>query len=148
MAEMKPITDLAREIRDDVEAAAGRIGHQQRPAYYDELSGAGFFFPTENKSNSVSQSKRHDTAPALPALPSANSSKTQQYASRGSGLLFPDSDRRYLSVAELQGMPRAQLRFARNEIFARRGRHFRPSLLTSLNSLGISPTTGATPRPT
>jgi YARHG domain len=41
-----------------------------------------------------------------------------------SDFMFPDSDRRLLSAAELGGLTRAQLRIARNEIFARRGRIF------------------------
>jgi uncharacterized protein len=42
--EGKPITDLAREVREDVEALASTVNHEQRPAYYDELSGPMFFF--------------------------------------------------------------------------------------------------------
>jgi len=44
MIEGLAITDLAREVRDEVEAAANRVNHEQRPAYYDELSGAPFYF--------------------------------------------------------------------------------------------------------
>jgi hypothetical protein len=132
MAEMKPITDLAREIRDDVEAAAGSIGHQQRPAYYDELSGAGFFFPTSAGTiPSNSRAEAPSNSPTQPLPPTINAAQPQQYALRGSGLVFPDSDRRYLSSAELQGLPRAQLRIARNEIFARRGRYFRDQALVA-----------------
>lgn len=42
--EGKAITDLAREVREDVEALAASVRHEQRPAYYDELSGPPFFF--------------------------------------------------------------------------------------------------------
>ncbi len=42
--EGKPITDLAREVREDVEALATTVRHEQRPAYYDELSGPAFYF--------------------------------------------------------------------------------------------------------
>jgi uncharacterized protein len=42
--EGKPITDLAREVREDVEALVAPIGQEQRPAYYDELSGPPFYF--------------------------------------------------------------------------------------------------------
>lgn len=42
--EGKPITDLAREVREDVEALAITVRHEQRPAYYDELSGPAFYF--------------------------------------------------------------------------------------------------------
>lgn len=42
--EGKAITDLAREVREDVEALVAPIGQEQRPAYYDELSGPPFYF--------------------------------------------------------------------------------------------------------
>jgi uncharacterized protein len=42
--EGKAITDLAREVREDVEALASTVNHEQRPAYYDELSGPLFYF--------------------------------------------------------------------------------------------------------
>jgi uncharacterized protein YecT (DUF1311 family) len=42
--EGKTLTDLAREVREDVEALAATVGHEQRPAYYDELSGPAFYF--------------------------------------------------------------------------------------------------------
>jgi uncharacterized protein len=42
--EGKPITDLAREVREDVEELASTVNHEQRPAYYDELSGPLFYF--------------------------------------------------------------------------------------------------------
>jgi hypothetical protein len=47
------------------------------------------------------------------------------------GFLFPDSDRRYLSRAELSSLPTAQLRIARNEIYARKGRYFRDQELAA-----------------
>jgi hypothetical protein len=48
-----------------------------------------------------------------------------------SGLIFPDSDRRRLTRDELQGLSLAQLRIARNEIFARKGRFFRDPQLAA-----------------
>ena len=42
--EGKPITEVAREVREDVEALAASIKHEQRPAYYDEMSGPIFYF--------------------------------------------------------------------------------------------------------
>jgi uncharacterized caspase-like protein len=48
--------------------------------------------------------------------------------SRGSDpqadFIFPDSDRRLLTPSDLQGHSKEELRIARNEIFARRGRYF------------------------
>jgi len=40
------------------------------------------------------------------------------------GFIFPDSDRRLLTAAELLGQPPITLRIARNEIYARHGRIF------------------------
>ncbi len=42
--EGKALTDIAREVREDVEALAATANHEQRPAYYDELSGPPFYF--------------------------------------------------------------------------------------------------------
>jgi uncharacterized protein len=51
--EGKPITDLAREVREDVEALAATVNHEQRPAYYDELSGPLFYFAPPRVGGSV-----------------------------------------------------------------------------------------------
>jgi hypothetical protein len=56
--------------------------------------------------------------------------RSDQPVPSGARLLFPDSDRRYLLVDELRGLSVGQLRIARNEIFARRGRFFRDQELT------------------
>lgn len=40
------------------------------------------------------------------------------------GMVFPDSDRRYLTPGDVAGLSLGQLRIARNEIYARRGRAF------------------------
>lgn len=40
------------------------------------------------------------------------------------GMMFWDSDRRYLQPGELSGLSAWQLRIARNEIYARRGKIF------------------------
>ena len=39
------IRDLAVQVRSEVESLAAMVGHQQRPAYYDEISGAFSFAP-------------------------------------------------------------------------------------------------------
>lgn len=48
-----------------------------------------------------------------------------------SGLVFPDSDARLLTDAELQGKDAATLRLARNEIFARHNRRFADQALAA-----------------
>jgi hypothetical protein len=47
------------------------------------------------------------------------------------GFIFPDSDQRLLTVADLQGLSSDQLRIARNEIYARKGRFFKDQSLTA-----------------
>jgi hypothetical protein len=46
-------------------------------------------------------------------------------AGRSTDFIFPDSDRRLLSRSELAGLSTAELRIARNEIYARRGMSFK-----------------------
>jgi uncharacterized protein len=60
--EGKPITDLAREVREDVEALAATVNHEQRPAYYDELSGPLFYFAPPRPGGVVA------SAPAQPQV--------------------------------------------------------------------------------
>ena len=64
--------------------------------------------------------------PAVAALPPA-----PQRAPAGDGFIFPDSHQRLLGVAELRRLSPDQLRIARNEIFARRGRFFRDPALSA-----------------
>ncbi len=60
--EGKPITDLAREVREDVEELAATVNHEQRPAYYDELSGPLFYFAPPRAGGAVA------SAPAQPQI--------------------------------------------------------------------------------
>ncbi|WP_050426150.1 YARHG domain-containing protein [Bradyrhizobium tropiciagri] len=65
--------------------------------------------------------------PPLNAIESANVALIDRFESGGaapSGFIFPDSDRRLLTSADLRRLSRDELRIARNEIFARRGRYF------------------------
>lgn len=66
--------------------------------------------------------------PPLNATESANVALIDRFeAGAGSvpaGFIFPDSDRRLLTPADLRRLSRDELRIARNEIFARRGRYF------------------------
>jgi hypothetical protein len=48
---------------------------------------------------------------------------------RGGGFIFSDSDRRLLTVNDLRGLSLEQLRIARNEIYARKGRYFKDETL-------------------
>jgi len=66
--------------------------------------------------------------PQLNAIESANVALLERFESGSgsvpSGFIFADSDRRLLTPAELQRLSKDDLRIARNEIFARRGRYF------------------------
>ena len=66
--------------------------------------------------------------PDLNAVERANVALIDRFEAGGtaaaSGFIFPDSDRRLLTVVELQRLSKDDLRIARNEIFARRGRYF------------------------
>ncbi|MCP3462682.1 YARHG domain-containing protein [Bradyrhizobium sp. CCGUVB23] len=69
----------------------------------------------------------HTWNPELNAVEKANVALIEHYESGGSpqsGFIFPDSDRRLLTPADLRGLSNDELRIARNEIFARRGRYF------------------------
>jgi hypothetical protein len=59
------------------------------------------------------------------------SASTAPSVIRDSGFIFPDSDQRFLTVNDLRGLSSEQLRVARNEIFARRGRYFKDQALTA-----------------
>lgn len=65
--------------------------------------------------------------PQLNPVEKANVALIDRYESGGpaqGGFIFPDSDRRLLTLGDLRGLSSDELRIARNEIFARRGRYF------------------------
>jgi hypothetical protein len=65
--------------------------------------------------------------PELNDIEKANVASIERYESgRGvsAGFIFSDSDRRLLAPADLRGLSKDELRIARNEIYARRGRYF------------------------
>jgi len=65
--------------------------------------------------------------PHLNPIESANVALLDRFESGGAvqgGFIFPDSDRRLLTPGDLQRLSKDDLRIARNEIFARRGRYF------------------------
>lgn len=71
--------------------------------------------------------------PAAPDSASTNSDDAQvpQVPSAGGreGQILPDSDRRRLTRADIAGLGPLQMRLARNEIYARKGRRFKTKLL-------------------
>jgi hypothetical protein len=129
----KSMVDVAKETRAKVKMMAANVGHQQSPAYYDEIDGNLFLARPEGSQPPPPSDPATARAPAPepaslspPAAPSPGAAPSMPLPS----LIFADSDRRYLARDELARLTREQLRIARNEIFARRGRHFRdPSLV-------------------
>lgn len=96
----------AFEIAQDIDTAAGWNAFLE--AY---PSGAYQSFAEAALAKSL------DSAAARPAAPAARSAEDD--------FLLPDSATRRLTEADLSAFDKAQLRLARNEIFARKGRFFR-----------------------
>jgi hypothetical protein len=121
---------VAKQTRIAVKALATSIGQTQSPAYYDEIDGEIFLAKNGTAMSSaptppVTEPPRVAMAdPALP-LPPARESP----AATGRDFIFPASDRIRLTRDMLSGLSAAQLRIARNEIYARRGRYFRDPAL-------------------
>jgi YARHG domain/TIR domain len=63
-------------------------------------------------------------SPVLESASAAIPASITSQAKAHGGFIFPDSDQRLLGDADLKGMSLVELRLARNEIFARRGRFF------------------------
>ena len=114
---------------------ASSIGETQSPAYYDEIDGDIFLAkgtaeasppalvpekprpaatPMGSAKNYPTPAAPPPSAPALAAEP---------------GFIFADSDRVRLTRGMLLNLSPDQLRLARNEIYARRGRFFRDPAL-------------------
>ena len=62
---------------------------------------------------------------ASPAQSTTQTAAAPPQANPSEGFLFPDSHKVRITPGQLEGLSKKQLRIARNEIFARRGRHFK-----------------------
>jgi hypothetical protein len=129
------IVDLAKIVQRDVRDLAATVRHQQNPAYYDGVIGH-IYLAQSGQASPTPRAAPPSPGPQVAAvdpLPprTATAPETARDASLGGAraFLFPDSDRRHLSRNELQRLSTAELRIARNEIYARRGRFFRDSAL-------------------
>lgn len=137
------LVSVAKETRLRVKSLASTIGMTQSPAYYDEIDGD--LYLARGDTVVAAAQPRPDAArpapPATPATPPANLAKTfnppPAPAATQEGFLFINSDRVRIRREELLGLSRDQLRLARNEIYARRGRYFRdPQLATYFSRFG------------
>jgi Caspase domain/YARHG domain len=132
----KSLVEVAKATRLKVKSLAGGIGHQQSPAYYDEIDGDLVLARADGAA-----SPRPAPSPAPPSppvviatpapLPPPPAPPPVAAPPAASGFIFPDSDRRYLGRDEIARLTRDQLRIARNEIYARRGRYFQDASLTA-----------------
>ena len=132
----RSLVEVAKATRLQVKSLAGGVGHQQSPAYYDEVDGDLFLArtggatprPTPTLPPVVIATPAPGPSPVPPSPPPPPVAAPPPVAS---GFIFPDSDRRYLARDEIARLSRDQLRIARNEIYARRGRYFQDASLTA-----------------
>jgi hypothetical protein len=125
------LISVAKQTRAKVKQLATSIGQTQSPAYYDEIDGEIFL------AKGVTETATRPIAPATPQPPAASAKNYPMPAPPPAppppvveqGFIFADSDRVRLTPAMLRNLSPAQLRLARNEIYARRGRFFRDPTL-------------------
>lgn len=130
------LVSAAKETRLRVKSLAATIGVTQSPAYYDEIDGDLYLARTETAAATPVVPLPPRTVTPPPVTPPTNVAKSLNPPPRGAehGFIFADSDRIRLTSDMLRGLTRDQLRLARNEIYARRGRFFRdPQLAAYFN---------------
>lgn len=131
---------VAKQTRAEVKSLASSIGQTQSPAYYDEIDGEIFLAKGAASTSplpppSIEPEKpRIVTAPpappaGIPPVPPPRAPSPPAVATPARDFIFPDSDRVRLTREVLLNLSPAQLRIARNEIYARRGRFFRDPAL-------------------
>ncbi len=129
---------VAKQTRAKVKMLASSVGGTQFPAYYDEIDGDIFLakgapaqavtsppIAPEKPRPTITPmaSAKNDPTPVAPA-PAPVPVPEQDF-------IFANSDRVRLTAAMLRGLTADQLRLARNEIYARRGRFFRDPALAA-----------------
>ena len=126
---------VAKETRLRVKSLASTIGATQSPAYYDEIDG-DLFLARADLGGASAPPPRVTSPPPAPqpttmskAFPQADPPLPPSPAQ--TGYIIANSDRVRLTPDMLRGLTREQLRLARNEIYARRGRFFRDPQLTA-----------------
>jgi hypothetical protein len=128
------VSDLARlspaELRiarNEIFARHGRIfASPDLIAYFSKQS----WYRPVSADVSLSAVEDHNVA-LLRQAETANTRSDVVAPAPSSDFIFPDSDKRLLTAAELAPLSAADLRIARNEIYARRGRFFASADLTA-----------------
>lgn len=104
--------DKRRKRKTERKTSEGKKGWERMLPTAESSGGEGESPKPENESDSES---------ASPALTES------EPPSDSGGFILPDSDSRYYSAEEISGLTKEELRIARNEIYARRGRIFSDS---------------------
>lgn len=127
------LVSVAKETRLRVKSLAATIGATQSPAYYDEIDGDLYLARTDTATAAPVVPLPPRTVTPPPVMPPTNLAKSLNPPPRGPeyGNIFATSDRVRLTPDMLRGLNRDQLRLARNEIYARRGRFFRDQQLAA-----------------
>lgn len=129
----KPGLDVLQAFNQVGLTVKRATGNSQQPwVSSSPIDGAFYFSGTAGSQVATADpGKIVAPAPAIPApvapppAPSAPARVAQP------DFIFPDSDRRLLTGDDLKGLSKDELRIARNEIFARRGRYFSAADLTA-----------------
>ena len=122
---------VAKQTRAKVKSLASSIGQTQSPAYYDKIDGELFLAKGSAPLAAPAPEPERPRVATAPAAPAANEPPTRLATPPSAAVpsardfIFADSDRVRLTPAMLRGLGADQLRIARNEIYARRGRFFR-----------------------
>jgi Caspase domain/YARHG domain len=136
------LVSVAKQTRARVKSLATSIGQTQSPAYYDEVDGEIFLATAGSSSPPPAAQPRPPQVAAIPpvvpqASPPARPADVAPIAAPSQDFVFPDSDRVRLTRDIVARLAPAQLRIARNEIYARRGRYFRdPALAAYFSRFG------------
>lgn len=126
------LVSVAKETRLRVKSLASTIGMTQSPAYYDEIDG-DLYLARGDAAVTVTTPRLEIPRPVSPPPPTniAKNVAPPEPAASQAGFLFANSDRVRLTRDMLRGLSSDQLRLARNEIYARRGRFFRDPQLAA-----------------
>lgn len=144
----KSLQGIALDTRAEVNRLASTIGSDQFPSYYDQTDGE--IFLAKNSPNNSPNMAAVAPQPArplppppvalppalppvasLPPAPPVGAKGISPAPVDNGGFIFVNSDRVRLSSDDLRNLSQQQLRIARNEIYARRGRFFRDPQLAA-----------------
>ncbi len=104
-------------------AGSGIAGKEKSRVSKKELEKAGISSDSEEESNIQVLALDKDIVISKDGTASDVSADTSDASSDGD-YIFPNSDKEYLTDADVSGLSKDQLRIARNEIMARHGRIF------------------------